>query len=130
MDMALDLPVVHLLWTGGWDSTFRLLDLTINQKRAVQPHYIVNFSRPSMALELCTQAKLRKMLYASFPQTQALIQPTRLYNIAELPEDTTVQAQFLALQCKYHIGSQYAWIANFAQMFADSPLELSLTYEG
>ena len=128
--MTTNLPVIHLLWTGGWDSTFRLLDLTITQNRIVQPHYIVNCTRPSLTLELRTQAALRKMLYASFPQTQSLVLPTHLYNSAEFPEDAILQAQFLALQSKYRIGSQYAWIANFARNCADSPLELSLTYEG
>ena len=30
----------RLLWTGGWDSTYRLLDLLLVQKQHVQPYYV------------------------------------------------------------------------------------------
>src|SRR5688572_33020809 len=33
---------VALLWTGGWDSTFRLLMLLLVERRAVQSYYIVD----------------------------------------------------------------------------------------
>ncbi len=31
----------NVLWTGGWDSTFRVLDLVLHQKATVQPHYLL-----------------------------------------------------------------------------------------
>lgn len=36
----------HLLWTGGWDSTFRVLQLLLCSRDAVQPHYIIDPERP------------------------------------------------------------------------------------
>src|SRR5690606_13578695 len=35
-------PPVNLLWTGGWDSTFRLLSLVVQQHRCVQPYYVLD----------------------------------------------------------------------------------------
>ena len=33
---------VKLLWTGGWDSTFRLLQLLLLYEKKVQPYYIID----------------------------------------------------------------------------------------
>lgn len=34
----LDVAPVPLLWTGGWDSTFRLLVAVLIERRTVQPY--------------------------------------------------------------------------------------------
>lgn len=125
-----DASVIPLLWTGGWDSTFRLLDLVINQRRLVQPYYVISLNRASLIIELRTQARLREMVFADFPDTRERILPTRIYSAAELPLDPEMSKYFLALREKYPIGTQYEWLASFSKMFLESPLELSLTYEG
>ena len=42
-----------LLWTGGWDSTFRLLSLLLREQREVQPYYILDslHFRPAVPAE-------------------------------------------------------------------------------
>ena len=55
-------PSVHLLWTGGWDSTFRLLQLLLQQRVPVVPHYLVDDTRPSAQTELRTMACIRDRL--------------------------------------------------------------------
>ncbi len=42
----------NVLWTGGWDSTFRVLELVIMKKEMVQPHYILDEDRASTQKEL------------------------------------------------------------------------------
>ncbi|WP_179228915.1 hypothetical protein [Parenemella sanctibonifatiensis] len=49
----------HLLWTSGWDSTFRLFDLAIRQGEPVQPSYAQFPDRLSTRAELKTQKKIR-----------------------------------------------------------------------
>jgi len=51
---------VNLLWTGGWDSTFRLLYLVFVEKRRVQPYYIVDTERRSTLNELKTMHLIRE----------------------------------------------------------------------
>ena len=38
---------VQILWTGGWDSTFRLLQLLLELKLEVIPHYVIDDTRES-----------------------------------------------------------------------------------
>ena len=43
---------VNIFWTGGWDSTFRVLQLLIAKKKTVQPFYINDPNRKSAEKEL------------------------------------------------------------------------------
>jgi len=33
---------INLFWTGGWDSTFRLIQLVFVNKKTVHPYYIID----------------------------------------------------------------------------------------
>ena len=46
--------IVNLLWTGGWDSTFRLCQLILVKRKNVQPYYIIDNKRKSLQKELIT----------------------------------------------------------------------------
>ncbi len=50
---------VHVLWSGGWESTYRVLDLVFTEQAVVQPHYIVDINRPSSLHELRTMASIK-----------------------------------------------------------------------
>lgn len=52
----------YVLWTGGWDSTFRVADAVINKKADVQPYYVLDEDRGSWEMELETMNKLTSML--------------------------------------------------------------------
>lgn len=41
-----------LLWTSGWDSIFRLLEIILIEKELVQPIYIIDEDRKSLKNEL------------------------------------------------------------------------------
>ena len=43
----------HLFWTGGWDSTFRLLQLLLEENKIVQTHYVIR-SEQSTGQEIDT----------------------------------------------------------------------------
>ena len=55
-------PCVNLLWTGGWDSTFRLLQLLLLHRVAVAPHYLEDPTRASTQIELETMARIADQL--------------------------------------------------------------------
>lgn len=48
------MQIINLLWTGGWDSSFRLLDALLIKKMAVKTYYIIDYTRPSFAQEIKT----------------------------------------------------------------------------
>jgi hypothetical protein len=53
---------VRLLWTGGWDSTFRLCELVLVERRPVQPLYMYVPERPAREVELEVQARIWRQL--------------------------------------------------------------------
>ncbi|HVI25929.1 MAG TPA: hypothetical protein VM576_07015 [Xanthomonadaceae bacterium] len=108
-------PVTHLLWTGGWDSTFRLLELLLEQGRVVQPHYLEDPSRPSTAIEIETMARIRGTLALQHPDTRALLLPTQFHRVWELPQDASLDAAFMQARASAFMGDQYAWLARFCR---------------
>ena len=48
---------VNLLWTSGWDSTYRLVELSRMDVR-VQPIYVTGMGRPSEQRELQAQKEI------------------------------------------------------------------------
>ena len=45
-------PLHRVLWTSGWDSTFRVLDLVSRGDCTVQPYYLLNWNRRSRQIEI------------------------------------------------------------------------------
>jgi hypothetical protein len=121
-----DAPVTHLLWTGGWDSTFRLLDLLANQRRVVQPHYLEDATRPSIAVEIDTMARIRAALAEQHPHTREMLLPTRFHRVWELPRDAEVDAAFAQACAVTFMGGQYAWLAAFCRAQRLAGLELCI----
>jgi hypothetical protein len=48
----------NLLWTGGWDSTFQLLQLLFIHRRRVTPYYLVDEESPSLSIEIRTRKRV------------------------------------------------------------------------
>lgn len=73
-----DPNIVRLLWTSGWDSTFRLLQLVVEKGATVLPIYIIS-DRKSTPTEIETMNKIKKLTYKLFPETVGRILPTVFY---------------------------------------------------
>src|SRR4249919_454123 len=69
-------PATRLFWTGGWDSTYRLLWLLLVEGRHVEPIYLVDETRRSLHVERRTMQHLRERLAEIDPQTRNLLLPT------------------------------------------------------
>lgn len=124
MQTAPDDPV-KLLWTGGWDSTFRLLDLVVLQGRIVQPYYVIDSGRGSVAVERETMDRIRAATGDRFgSEAAARILPTIEDRIADIPEVPEVRAAFGALREQARVGGQYCWLAEFALRHQLTGLEI------
>ncbi|MEM2971691.1 MAG: hypothetical protein QW270_04635 [Candidatus Bathyarchaeia archaeon] len=120
---------VNLLWSGGWDSTFRLLYLIFVEKRHVQPFYIiVESKRVSTLNELKAMHIVREEVAKRNPQLANLIKPTIRVSDHNIKPEPTITAKFNRLRKKYSIGSQYELIARFAKEWSISNLELCIEY--
>lgn len=116
----------NLLWTAGWDSTFRLLDLTVRQGRRVQPFYIVDEGRRSTALEQATSERIKTAIADRFgPEVRGLVLDTITTPKSASSPSPEVTAAFMRLREKWSIGTQNEWLPVFAERQGLVDLELS-----
>jgi hypothetical protein len=120
------IEVVHLLWTGGWDSTFRLIQLLVATDVNIAPIYVIDPDRKSSLLEIKTMAVLRRMLQASFPSAQHRILPHRYFSKEDIPPDPEITKRYRKLRERAVLGNQYDWLARLAKSNQIPALELSV----
>ncbi len=118
--------IVHLLWTGGWDSTFRLLDLLLMKKKTVQPYYLI-LGRPSGDIEIRTMETIRHRLFSTFAKTQELLRPTIIRNKDECRTDERIKTSFTELGKQVPgLGRQFVPLATFANTIDNDRLEMCI----
>ncbi len=117
---------VDLLWTSGWDSTYRLLDLVLRERRAVQPYYVTDRDRRGSAMELSAQERILDALATLDAEAAALIRPAQVVDRHDLPEDAQITAAFERLKQRSYIGYQYDFLAKLARSRGLRALELAV----
>src|SRR5687768_11723013 len=100
-------PCVNLLWTGGWDSTFRLLQLLLLHRVPVIPHYLEDPTRASTQIELQTMRRISDHLHAAYPHTRELLRPMRVSAVADISEDAEITDALREIRKRTYLGSQY-----------------------
>lgn len=103
--------VVEILWTGGFDSSFRVVQLS-RMDVIVQPYYIRD-RRRSERNELDAMRTIRALLLAR-PETKAELHEPILLNSWDILVPDDIRAAERALIARYALKSQYAWMAAFA----------------
>lgn len=117
---------VQLLWTSGWDSTFRLLHLVLERRVPVQPWYLNDFERLSTPFEHRAMKAIRRAIATRDAAAAALIRPTRFADVAAVAPDEEITARYR----RWGLGSQYDWLARFAEQEDISALEIGTTGQG
>jgi hypothetical protein len=117
---------VTILWTGGWDSTFRILDLLVNHKATVKPFYLVDNDRAAAQLEIETMGKIRLQVEQEFPFTEGRLAPLEVFSRDDVPADPAISGAYRSLVARQHVGSQYDWLARFCAAKGISDIELSI----
>jgi hypothetical protein len=117
---------VRLLWTGGWDSTYRLLELLLVKRKPVQPYYFIDTDRRSFPSEIRAMNAIKRRLDVQYPDLSGLLQPTIFRDVLDIPPDEEIQACYRRICAWEHIGVQYEWGARFARSEDLTGLELSL----
>ena len=119
--------LTKLFWTGGWDSTYRLLDLLLIQKEQVQPIYIMDPNRMSMAHELKTMQKIKKMVEENYPHERRLLLPTMYFELNDIePNDKITNAYKRILQTQPALGIQNDWLARFTYQYDMKNIEIAV----
>lgn len=117
---------VHLLWTSGWDSTFRLLDLIFVKGMTVQPYYLTDPDRPSTQIELGRMELILSTIAATDESAANLILPLVVIDRTTVLAYPEITDAYNRLRLSHHVGTQYEWLARFAEERGLSSLELSV----
>jgi len=117
---------VQLLWTGGWDSSFRLLQLLAGTEQYIQPYYIIDTERRSTLTEVAQMSKIRAQAYQRFSNAKERLLPTVIVAVGDIAPDQAITDSYHQLLHKTFLGSQYDWLARFAKEHQLHRLELAV----
>lgn len=120
---------INLLWTGGWDSSFRLLQLVLVFKKQVQPYYIIDHRRNSLTQEVRAMSTIKRQLDIRYPEARSKILPTIFKEINEIEKDRDITRSYNKLKQFGNLLAQYEWLARFAKEQNINDLEISYEKE-
>lgn len=128
--------VRHILWTGGYDSTFLLCYYFVIRNEPVQPIYLMCGymdsrlgieGRKNQKQELKAMKKIRKMLIHKYPYKKNRLLPT--YYVTAIKSNKDISKKFDRLYRRYDFFSrdvnQYERIARFSKEWKQ-PLYIGL----
>lgn len=116
---------LNILFTGGYDSTFRLLQAAIIEKAEIQPHYIIDHKRKSRRIELKTMDNILDLLSHSFPEARRRIQEIKFTHRRDIPK-THLREKVPLLRKQMHLGEQYFWLLDYTMLHPTMHFELSI----
>ncbi|WP_074454384.1 7-cyano-7-deazaguanine synthase [Marinobacter sp. X15-166B] len=121
--MSTKQPTINVLWTGGYDSTFRIVQLS-KLNVTIQPFYLSD-NRKSEPNELRAIADITRDIKTS-PGTKCTLKPLKTYISSEVKVDDEITQAYHRLQNTAPLGSQYDWLARFAKEKNIEGLELGI----
>lgn len=116
----------NLLWTGGWDSTYRLLDLAIVKKKVVQPYYIIDEQRKSIEYEQKSMEKIKILIEKLDVDAYHRILKTETVMKCKIHEKHEIKKKYNNIIKSFNLGTQYVWLGSFAD---ENNLTLDLCIE-
>jgi 7-cyano-7-deazaguanine synthase len=107
---------VHIFWTGGWDSTYRMVELS-QKNITIQPLYCVDKKRNSYEIELARMKKITEALRLH-EKTKAQINDIKVIDIDEIPENQEITDAYKRISSDVKIGIQYEWLSRLALQYS------------
>ncbi|WP_242927494.1 7-cyano-7-deazaguanine synthase [Pontibacter vulgaris] len=118
--------ISNLLWTGGWDSTYRLLELLLVENKSVQTYYVIDSNRASTAIELQTMQLLRDSILQKNPKAKNRFPESRIIKLEDIKPNQEITERYWRMANKERLGIQYEWLARLALQFGIDNLQLSV----
>ena len=112
---------INILWTGGWDSTYRILCL-MNKEVSIQPYYLKD-NRKSEDYELKAIEKITKEIRNHSLKKCTLLDLITL-DVSEIAEDKEITNAYKNILKNDYFGSQYDWLARFANTIKNIELAI------
>ena len=108
---------IYTFWTGGWDSTFRLIQLQKEHNEellSIQPIYVSGDGRKSESKEIETMKKLTMMIREIGPNE---LRNLKIIDKSTIPADAEITDAFEKMRKIVKIGTQYEWLARLAKEY-------------
>ena len=106
---------INVLWTGGWDSTFRIIQL-YRLGATIQPFYIHDHNRKSAKKEIEVMQLLISKIPERFSSKNAKILPLKITKREDVPSNLFLKVIHKILRRRVKMGKQYYWLASFAKI--------------
>jgi 7-cyano-7-deazaguanine synthase len=105
--------IIKIFWTGGFDSTCRIAQLS-RLNVIVQPYYLIDSKyRRSVPYELRAISEIKAEI-EKHPETRFKIKPLIKVDISDLKPNIEISKAHRRIRKKIAIGMQYLWLATFA----------------
>lgn len=105
---------INILWTGGFDSTFRIFQLS-DKDVIIQPYYCSDKKvRKCESHELNAISIISEKL-KSRKDTKAVIKPVKYFSVSDRIDSTDISSAFKKLRENDFFGRQYEWLAGFSE---------------
>ncbi len=122
--------VTRILWTGGWDSTYRIVELS-RQKSIIEPFYVYGDNRLSEKKEINAMKKILIELKRK-KETKAQFLPIKFISKDSIPKNQDITEAYNKIAKETNLGSQHEWLARLAAVYPgleigteSAPLEVS-----
>lgn len=114
-----------LLWTGGWDSSFRLLQTLLVERRPVRPAYVIDPDRGGTTQEIRTMELMRREVLERLDDP-SLLAPTQVFVRTHFtPTPAQVEAYRWVAE-RTRVGQQYLWLAAVAEALGWEDVEICM----
>ncbi len=117
---------VNILWTGGWDSTFRVLSLVSGYDCTLQPYYVLDRQRRSWEIELATIDRIIERCSRPEAAFRGRILRPRIEEKDAIAENPEITANFRRLQARGHVAPQSEWLSRFVRQSGIPALEFCI----
>ena len=103
----------NILWTGGWDSTFRMIQLAVDGKQndIIQAIYVIGDKRKSEKREIQAMKEIISLLRSiSCSQIKDVI----IIDKAQIKENSKITSAYNYIKSLVPLGTQYEYLARLA----------------
>lgn len=114
---------INVLWTGGFDSTYRIAELS-KKPVIIQPIYLSD-NRKCESNELKAIEDISKEIN-SLPETICTLLPVIIYDVTDVEANPEITASWKEIRKKVRIGTQYDWLARYSHQTGMKGLELGI----
>ncbi len=109
-----DMPHIKLFWTGGFDSTFRVIQLS-RHNVIVQPYYLADYQHRNSIKNELEAIKAISEDIKNHSETKFVMKPLIIVDVKDIGSDELIKASYQRLAEEIALGSQYEWLAVFAE---------------